>query len=310
MLPIYNYTNPYYMMCPYPQFQMRPQIMMPPPIINYKIFFWNVLCDQYSYDWKTAPHIELKYKIWDYRSKLIQNILSSKENESDLYCFVEVDKKDEIFNMINNSHIFYNRTIFEYTFVERPNSPLGIMLVYNKIKFTMIGQTKYLLSNNVYPNYALCAILQENMNINNKFCIIIVHLSAWEKNENIRKIQISNLMNLMMKDQNFINLGVHNFLICGDFNTGPESECIQMLKRFGYNSAFNYKENDDYTIVIDTVDEGLKKLKFDYIFGNKGIIFKNQRMAKQFLNFQKGIPNENFPSDHIYLQSDFSFIHY
>ena len=26
------------------------------PMMTYKILFWNVLCDQYSYDWKTAPN--------------------------------------------------------------------------------------------------------------------------------------------------------------------------------------------------------------------------------------------------------------
>ena len=30
---------------------------------NYKLLFWNLLCDEYSYDWKTAPKIELKYKV-------------------------------------------------------------------------------------------------------------------------------------------------------------------------------------------------------------------------------------------------------
>ena len=63
------------------------------PMMTYKILFWNVLCDQCSYDWKTAPKIELKYKVWEYRSKLFQSLFNDKKTSSDIYCFVEVDKQ-------------------------------------------------------------------------------------------------------------------------------------------------------------------------------------------------------------------------
>ena len=30
---------------------------------SYKLLFWNILCNEYSYGWKTSPKKELKYKV-------------------------------------------------------------------------------------------------------------------------------------------------------------------------------------------------------------------------------------------------------
>ena len=55
--------------------------------MSYKLLFLNLLCDEYSYDWKNAPNIELKYKVWEYRLKLFDQIFSIKDNIFDLYYF-------------------------------------------------------------------------------------------------------------------------------------------------------------------------------------------------------------------------------
>ena len=53
--------------------------------------------------------------------------------------------------------------------------------------------------------------------------------------------------------------------------------------------------------------KGFKKLKFDYIFLSDNIEIKNKILPINFLDFEKGLPNENFPSDHIYLFMEFKF---
>jgi mRNA deadenylase 3'-5' endonuclease subunit Ccr4 len=50
----------------------------------------------------------------------------------------------------------------------------------------------------------------------------------------------------------------------------------------------------------------MKKLKFDYIFISGNINIVNKFMPIDYLNFEKGMPNENFPSDHIFLQTEFN----
>ena len=285
---------------PYSKFNETEQIQM-----NYKLLFWNILCDEYSYDWKTAPNIELKYKIWDYRVKLFSQILSIKDNISDLYCFVEVDKQDDIYMMLNN---IVGQKLYDSVYFQRPNTPLGIMLVYNRYKFNLIKNYRYLLGNNVKQNFALVALLQEMFYPFNIFCLIITHLTAWDKNEQIRVNQVNNLFNNLKNDNNLKKLKISKFILCGDFNTGPESECVKIVIENGFKSIFENedKDNNKFTMVIDTMDEGIKKLKFDYIFISDNINIIKKIMPIEYLNFEKGIPNENFPSDHIYLQTEFN----
>ena len=275
---------------------------------SYKLLFWNLLCNEYSYDWKTSPKIELKYKIWDHRSKLFTQIFSDKNIISDIYCFVEVDKQDELYLMLNN---IANKKLYDSIYFERPSTPLGIMLLYNRTKFKVINSYKYFLGNFINQNFALVAILQENFYPYNIFVVLITHLTAWEKNENARIKQINKLFYCMANDKNLKNLKINKIIICGDLNTNPSSNCIKQIINNKFNSVFDIseesKDDDNYTMVIDTVDEGLKKLKYDYIFVNNNIEIINKILPINFLDFEKGLPNENFPSDHIYLFTEFKF---
>ena len=279
-------------------------------IVNstYKLLFWNLLCNEYSYDWKTSPKIELKYKVWEYRSKLFAQIFSEKNIISDIYCFVEVDKQDDIYLMLNS---IVNQKLFDTIYYPRPSTPLGIMLLYNRTKFKVINSYKYLLGNLPTQNFALVAILQEICYPYNIFVIIVTHLTAWDKNENTRIKQVNKLFYNMSNDNNLKNFKINKIIICGDLNTNPSSNCIKQIINNKFNSVFDISkesENDgNYTMVIDTVDEGLKKLKYDYIFVNNNIEIINKFLPINFLDFEKGLPNENFPSDHIYLFTEFKF---
>ena len=273
---------------------------------TYKLLFWNLLCNEYSYDWKTSPKIELKYKIWEYRSKLFYQLFSNKQIISDLYCFVEVDKQDEIFLMLNT---IVNQKLYDMIYYPRPSTPLGIMLLYNRNKFKLIKSYKYYLGNNINQNFALVAVMQEIFLPNELFVIIITHLIARDKNEKTRIKQINKLFYNLSNDNYLKSLKINKIIFCGDLNTNPDSECVTQILKNNLKSVFDIedKNNNNYTIVIDTIDEGFKKLKFDYIFITDNIEIKNKILPLHFLNFTKGLPNENFPSDHIYLYTEFNF---
>jgi hypothetical protein len=185
------------------------------------------------------------------------------------------------------------------------------MLLYNRTKFKIINSYKYLLGNFVNQNFALVSILQELSYPYNIFVVLVTHLTAWEKNENARIKQINKLFYSMANDKNLKNLKINKIIICGDLNTNPSSNCIKQIVNNKFNSVFDIseesKDDGNYTMVIDTVDEGLKKLKFDYIFVNNNIEIINKILPTNFLDFEKGLPNENFPSDHIYLFIEFKF---
>ena len=273
---------------------------------TYKLLFWNLLCNEYSYDWKTSPKIELKYKIWEYRSKLFYQLFSNKQIISDLYCFVEVDKQDEIFLMLNT---IVNQKLYDMIYYPRPSTPLGIMLLYNRNKFKLIKSYKYYLGNNINQNFALVAVMQEIFLPNELFVIIITHLIARDKNEKTRIKQINKLFYNLSNDNYLKSLKINKIIFCGDLNTNPDSECVTQILKNNLKSVFDIedKNNNNYTKVIDTIDEGFKKLKFDYIFISDNIEIKNKILPLHFLDFTKGLPNENFPSDHIYLYTEFNF---
>ena len=273
---------------------------------SYKLLFWNLLCNEYSYDRKTSPKIELKYKVWEYRSKLFTQLFSNKSILSDLYCFVEVDKQDDIYIMLN---AIVNQKLFDTVYFPRPSTPLGIMLLYNRVKFKLIKSYKYYLGLNLNQNFALVAILQENFFPKNFFAVIITHLTAFDKNEKARIKQVNKLFYNLANDTLMKQYKINKIIICGDLNTNPDSECVKQILGNNFKSVFdlNNKEDNNYTIVIDTIDEGLKKLKFDYIFISDNINIKNKILPINFLDFEKGLPNENFPSDHIYLFTEFQF---
>ena len=272
---------------------------------TYKLLFWNLLCDEYSNDPGVAQKIDLKYKKWNYRYKLFTQIFSDKNIISDLYCFVEVDKKYDIHSIINN---LLGQKSFDSIYFPRPSSPLGIMILYNKVKYRVINSYKYLLGKYYKENIALVAIFQENFHPFNIFSVIVTHLKAWDKNEKIRIKQVNKLFYLLSNDKNFKNLKINKIIICGDFNTNPNSYCIKQVLDNKFNSVFNLNnDNENYTMSIDSEKEGIKKLKFDYIFINNNIEIVNKLLPSEFLDFEKGIPNEKFPSDHLYLFTEFKF---
>jgi len=304
---IYNYNNNYNPYNNYNQNSNKNKINDSSINNSYKLLFWNLLCNEYSYDWKTSPKIELKYKVWEYRSKLFLQLFSNKSIISDLYCFVEVDKQDDIYLMLNN---IVNQKLFETVYYPRPSTPLGIMLLYNRIKFKLIKSYKYYLGTNLNQNFALVALMQENFFPNNYFVILITHLIARDKNEKTRIKQINKLFYNLANDNILKNLKINKIIFCGDLNTNPDSECIDIILKNNFKSVFDISNINDnnYTIVIDTIDEGFKKLKFDYIFITDNIEIKNKILPINFLDFERGLPNENFPSDHIYLFTEFQFI--
>ena len=40
---------------------------------------------------------------------------------------------------------------------------------------------------------------------------------------------------------------------------------------------------------------------------SNGIKIYNKYIASEYLDYEKGIPNEKFPSDHIFIQAEFGF---
>lgn len=270
--------------------------------ITFNLFQWNTLNRKLS-DKKAFPYVEDKYREWDYRQPLIKKII--EENKGDIICLEEVgnfeeDFKEKIFEKIS--------TKYNLLYGPKPSNFMGSILAVNKELFsiekyeniTMDGiDGKKSGSNTIF------ALINENKT-NNKFMVIVVHLKSKEENENIRLAQVDHLMKCI--EENYLRK--YPIFIIGDFNAEPTYTCISKIlenKNFGAKSLFNLKELDFTTIKLRDV---LYKRVIDYIFfigknkdENKELNIINIEKGKPTIDEKIGLPNDIFPSDHLFLKA-------
>jgi len=270
--------------------------------ITFNLFQWNTLNRKLS-DKKAFPYVEDKYREWDYRQPLIKKII--EENKGDIICLEEVgnfeeDFKEKIFEKIS--------TKYDLIYGPKPSNFMGSILAVNKELFsiekyeniTMDGiNGKKSGSNTIF------ALINENKT-NNKFMVIVVHLKSKAENENIRLAQVDHLMKCI--EENYLRK--YPIFIIGDFNAEPTYTCITKIlenKNFGAKSLFNLKELDFTTIKLRDV---LYKRVIDYILfigknkdENKELNIINTEKGKPTIDEKIGLPNDIFPSDHLFLKA-------
>ena len=270
--------------------------------ITFNLFQWNTLNRKLS-DKKAFPYVEDKYREWDYRQPLIKKII--EENKGDIICLEEVgnfeeDFKEKIFEKIS--------TKYDLIYGPKPSNFMGSILAVNKELFsiekyeniTMDGiDGKKSGSNTIF------ALINENKT-NNKFMVIVVHLKSKAENENIRLAQVDHLMKCI--EENYLRK--YPLFIIGDFNAEPTYTCITKIlenKNFGAKSLFNLKELDFTTIKLRDV---LYKRVIDYIIfigknkdENKELNIINIEKGKPTIDEKIGLPNDIFPSDHLFLKA-------
>ena len=104
----------------------------------------------------------------------------------------------------------------------------------------------------------------------------------------------------------------------GDFNAEPTYTCIKNLlsnEKLNVKSLFDLSKLDYSTIKLR---DKLYKRIIDYIFfisKNKDntsneLIIKKAEKAKPEIDETIGLPNDKFPSDHLFLKADVDLIFY
>ena len=186
----------------------------------------------------------------------------------------------------------------------------------------------YYLSNQFF-----CYAFLQEITTSNVICVVTTHLKSKAKFESIRNAQVKFLLKFIDSnaDFNFLytKLNTKGLIICGDFNAEPTYSCIQYLLEFKFSSnptLGNTKLHSAYNFLDSTKEDFLEMTTFkirdteyyrviDYIFCSEGIKFLNNTptIKKSDPTFessglsQKGFPNSEMPSDHYYLNLEFSF---
>ena len=267
---------------------------------GYSILQWNILSNKLSTN-NIFPKVDENCLKWENRKKLIKEIL--KKENPDILILDEIDNfnnfKREI---IDDLKIKYNGGFFE-----RLDKYMGIYIGINPDKFSLIEQKKIKFHGNDIENKNKFESLSPQIFIFSKileiktkdtFYLIVSHLKAKKENENIRLIQINEILQYI-KENGLVN---QNIILVGDFNAEPQNESIVNLEKFGMKSVFDYNKLE-YTSIL--VRDKIEKKIFDYIFYYGNFIFADEKKSDIKINESIGLPNEEFPSNHLYLKAMF-----
>ena len=271
--------------------------------ITFNIFQWNTLNRKLS-DKKAFPVTKDKYLQWYHRHPLIKKII--QENKSDIICLEEVGNFDLDFKQ----KIFNNCSIkYDLIFGLRKSKTMGNVIGVNKDLFSIEKHENIILSDceGKQAGQNMVSALINDKKSNNKFLIIVVHLRSKEENENIRLGQINHIMKYIEEN----HLRKYPIFIVGDFNAEPNYSCIGKFlenKNICAKSLFNLKELEYTTFNIKDV---LYRRILDYMFfisknkdnDDKELKIINTEKGMPFIDEKVGLPNEVYPSDHLFLKA-------
>ena len=259
---------------------------------------------QISINKKSFPYADEKILVWEHRHPLIKKIIN--ENKGDIISLEEIgnfekDFKEEIFEKCEIK--------YDLKYGPKPSHFMGSLLGVNKELFSIEKYENIILNgiDGKKSGQNIISALIKDKKSNFEFVVIVVHLKAKEVNENLRVAQTEHLIKYI--EDNL--LGKYSIFLMGDFNAEPSYSCIVKLfenKNICAKSLFDLKKLDFTTIKLRDV---LYRRIIDYIFfipKNKENIDKELNIisvekGKPLMDEKIGLPNDVFPSDHVYLKA-------
>jgi mRNA deadenylase 3'-5' endonuclease subunit Ccr4 len=273
--------------------------------ITFTLFQWNTL-NKILADKKAFPYVSEEILSWKYREPLIQKIID--DNKGDIICLEEVRNEYFKTDILDKCSVKY-----DVVFKLRPNKLMGNLIGVNKELFSIESEENIILEEEGGKpgGQNIISVLINDKKTNNKFMVIVVHLKSKDISENTRLYQVIHLMKYIEKNQ----LGKYPIFILGDFNARPKNTC--MLKFFGNKNinAMSLFDLDKLNYTTIKKRDILHKKVIDYIFfigknkddkGNydKELNILETEIAKvDHINEKIGLPNDIFPSDHLFLKA-------
>lgn len=264
---------------------------------------WNTLCSNLATT-ESFPYVQQNCLQWDKRKTLIKNVLQ-KENP-DFICLEEIDNFDDYKN-----DIIQPLQRYETIFAEKANGAMGNCIGYDYTKFKAIDNTVLQLNKTENQKSSQIALIAnfETIPNKNKICLIVTHLKAKKEFEETRVFQIKNIIDYIETKKLIENKT--NIILTGDFNTEPNEKTISTLlnSKIGFQNSFEFedKEKDNF-ITFTTMKrrDSMYKRIIDYIwYAGSNIHRLSSKIANPKYDAEVGLPNEFFPSDHLFIKSQF-----
>lgn len=294
---------------------------------SFRLIQWNVLASgEFFCNPNSFPRVDKNILTWDYRRNLFREII--RKLNAEIFCLEEVDAYEnfqkEVFDDLLET--------YSSVYFSKNSGGQGIAIFYKKENFEMLNSFKLHLkgdSEGTLTNQFFSVNFLKHKQTNKVICVLVTHLKAKKPFEEVRKNQIKHICDTVNEDKEFLDLfkslNCESVVLCGDFNTEPECESLQILKNFEFQNKDLHKFTSAYNIFDNSNADFLECTTFkireeeayrviDYIF-YAGKLKVNQiekiptKSSKEWEAIREiGLPSSFFPSDHHYIGAEFNFI--
>jgi len=267
---------------------------------------WNCLADWAS---DAFPRVAAEHLAWEYRKPLI--IAEIMRADPDIVCLQEVDHFDDLKAIllpkyrgyfkskgINASQpsrdggaIFWKRD----RFIPRGSADLhySVMCDQPEMKQVMMSpQFDFKLSDGTTASVR----------------IVATHLKAKKGFEEQRRLQCEAIAKFINLDKSPLDLTI----ICGDFNTDPDSEAVAALLEqttsMKLESAYRTVSGSEPDWTTWKIRDAVKKTTIDFIFHDAGASWQPVdvwNIPQDGIDAEVALPCKMYPSDHLALAAKF-----
>ena len=294
----------------------------------FKVLSFNVLAD--AYVGNHFPYCEPEFKEFSYRGPQIVKFIEVLN--PDIFCLQEVDHYQDFYQpALSNKYSLYHE-------IQDPWLNVGLMIGLKKEKYELLK--KSVISFDIYVTAEMfdekeinkfkkgrkALILElQSIKYKQKYVIVNTHLHWNPTEEDVKQFEMINLMQFIENRYTKSD----EVIICGDFNSLPESDQVQFVlkpsflgpennnmwqkcdirnKRLRFGSAYGrYRQKNKRNLhpSFTNLTADFRGV-LDYIFFNK----RSKLELKRVLKIPKAkelvaLPNKSWPSDHVPIMAEF-----
>ncbi|KAI5624888.1 nocturnin isoform X1 [Silurus asotus] len=284
-----------------------------------RVMQWNILAQALGEGKDGFIRCPMEALNWAERKYLIlEEILTYRP---DIVCLQEVDHYYDTFQPMMSS-LGYQSSFCPKPFspcldVRGNNGPDGCALFFSRERFRLLGVHHLRLSALALKTnqVAVAATLQCQVT-GRALCVVVTHLKARSGWESFRGAQGANLLQQLETILSAQQEAAVPLMVCGDFNAEPGEEVYRRFLNspLGLDSAYRALSADAVTEPSYTTwkirPSGESRATLDYVwYSHHG--FTADAVLSMPTEEQIGpdrLPSYHYPSDHLSLVCDFSFI--
>ena len=267
---------------------------------------WNCLADWAS---DSFPQVAAEHLAWAYRKPLI--IAEIMRVNPDIVCLQEVDHFEDLKAILLPKYDGYFKSKGENT--GRPSRDGGAIF-WKRNRFIPRGSAdlhySVMCAQPTMKQIMMSPQFDFKLTDGNtaSICIVATHLKAKKGFEAQRRMQCEAIAKYLNLDESAQNMTI----ICGDFNTDPDSEAIAALLKqttsVKLKSVYQTVTGSEPDWTTWKIRDAVKKTTIDFIFHDTNSPWQPVdvwEIPHQGIDPKVALPCKQYPSDHLALAAKF-----